>query len=69
MKIAGSLIKNIHQDPIAQTIVKGVVAFAQTAGIQTMATFVHDAAVFEVVKSLQIHYIQGSYIADAQTIL
>ncbi|WP_457643968.1 sensor domain-containing protein [Persephonella sp.] len=59
LKIDASLIKNIHTDLYSQIIVETIVGFAKRLGIRTIAEFVHNEDVHDLVKSLGIDYSQG----------
>jgi diguanylate cyclase (GGDEF)-like protein len=63
IKIDGSLIKNIDHDEHARIIVQTIVDFAQKLQIQTVAEFVHNEAVYETVKALNIDRSQGFFLA------
>ncbi|WP_457639195.1 EAL domain-containing protein [Persephonella sp.] len=62
LKIDASLIKNIHTDLYSQIIVETIVGFAQRLGIRTIAEFVHNEDVFDMVANLKIDYSQGFYL-------
>jgi PAS domain S-box-containing protein/diguanylate cyclase (GGDEF)-like protein len=66
IKIDSSLIKNIHTDIYSQIIVETIVGFAQKLGIRTIAEFVHNEDVFDMVKNLGIDYSQGFYLGKPQ---
>ncbi|MRJ07080.1 MAG: hypothetical protein C6I01_06135 [Epsilonproteobacteria bacterium] len=61
LKIDGSLIKNITTDPLSRSMVKSIVNFAQDVGIKTVAEFVENREIFEMVRELGIDYSQGYY--------
>ena len=63
IKIDGSLIKNIDTDKGAELLVKTIITFAKDAGLETVAEYVHNAAVFKKVRSLGIDFVQGYFIA------
>ncbi len=62
LKIDGSLIKNIVNDPFSKHVVEAIVLFAKKEKIQTVAEFIADKDILEEVKKLQIDYSQGFYI-------
>ncbi len=62
IKIDASMIKNIHQDPNAYIITETIVGFCKKMNIQTIAEFVHNKEVHDIVKSLDIDYSQGFYL-------
>ncbi len=61
LKIDGSMIKNIHQDHHAYDVVETIVAFAKNNNIKTIAEFVCEESIFDIVKDLGIDYSQGYY--------
>jgi len=62
MKIDGSLIKNIDTDKNARLVVETIVVFAKKLGKKTIAEFVHSQEVYDVVKELDIDYVQGYHL-------
>ena len=61
IKIDGSLIRYLAQDHTAFLVTKGIVQFARSLGIKTVAEFVHSEAVQERVVELGIDFSQGEY--------
>ncbi|MEP5176788.1 bifunctional diguanylate cyclase/phosphodiesterase [Marinobacter alexandrii] len=61
IKIDGSLIRYLAQDHTAFLVTKGIVQFARSMGIKTVAEFVHSEAVQERVLELGIDFSQGEY--------
>ncbi len=61
LKIDGSLIKNIHINDNLKLTVSTIVNFAKVLNIQTVAEFIHNEEVDNIVKSLKIDYSQGFY--------
>jgi EAL domain-containing protein (putative c-di-GMP-specific phosphodiesterase class I) len=59
IKIDGSIIRNIYQDRPSQVITETIVDFARKLGIQTVAEFVSDEAVYSYVKDLGLDSLQG----------
>ena len=66
LKIDGSLIKNIHNDPNSLVLVKSIVEFSKKLDIKLIAEFVHCKEVFDVVKELGIDEFQGYYFGEPQ---
>jgi diguanylate cyclase (GGDEF)-like protein len=64
VKIDGSLIKHIHEDEKSFQMVKAVVQFAKSLGIQTIAEFVSSKEIFEVAQSLGVDQFQGYYFSE-----
>ncbi len=63
LKIDGSLIKNIDTDTNAQIIIGTIVDFASKLKVLTIAEYVHNEAVSNKVKELNIDRSQGFYLA------
>ncbi|WP_418180853.1 EAL domain-containing protein [Aliarcobacter lanthieri] len=62
VKIDGSLIKNVDTDEHLYLTVKAIVNFAKALNIKTVAEFVHNKEVFDIVQELNIDYSQGYYL-------
>ena len=61
IKIDGSLIKNIATDDYSISIVKTIVAFANEHKIKTIAEFVENRTIFNILYGLGVDYSQGYY--------
>lgn len=61
LKIDGSLIKNIHNNQINQHIVETVMLFAKKQNLTTVAEFVENETIYEIVRDMGIDYSQGYY--------
>ncbi len=66
IKIDGSLIRHLHTDPGSRRVVRGIVSFAHSLQIQTVAEFVHSEAVLQQVRALGIDFAQGEVIGMPQ---
>jgi diguanylate cyclase (GGDEF)-like protein len=64
IKIDGSIIKEIHKDEDSLEVVKTIVDFAKRTSIKTIAEFVCDEEIHNMVKSLDIDYSQGYHIGE-----
>jgi len=64
LKLDSSLIKSIVEDANARCIVQTIVSFARSLGIQTIAEFVHNEAVQNVVDSMGVNHSQGYFIGE-----
>ncbi len=62
LKIDASLIKNIAGDKNSLNIVETIKNFADKQGYKTVAEFVANETIFEIVKALGIDYSQGYFI-------
>ena len=66
IKIDGSLIKNINTSNESKTIVKNIVNMAKELKAQTVAEYVHSKEIFEIVKSLNVDFLQGFYFHEPE---
>ena len=63
VKIDGSLIKNILEDKNSQIIVKTIISFAKGVNIKTVAEFVENEEIFNILKEMGVDYFQGYYFS------
>ncbi|ATB69023.1 putative diguanylate cyclase [Sulfurospirillum diekertiae] len=61
LKIDGSIIKNIQHNELNQHIVETMVLFAKKQHLTTVAEFVENEAIYEIVREMGIDYSQGYY--------
>ena len=66
IKIDGSLIKNIHKDENQKNIVESILLFTKKQGLKTVAEFVENEEIFNVLKELDLDYSQGYYFSKPQ---
>jgi len=66
IKIDGSLIKNINLSEESKTIVKNIVNMAKELNAKTVAEYVHSKEVFDIVKNMNIDFLQGFYLSEPQ---
>ncbi len=59
LKIDGSFVKDIAEDPIAYAMVEVINRVGHVMGIQTIAEFVEDQTIFEKIKAIGVDYAQG----------
>ncbi len=64
LKLDASLIKPIAEDGHARTIVETIVSFARKLGIRTIAEFVHNAKVQDIVREIGVDFSQGYFIGE-----
>jgi len=69
LKIDGSLIKNIEDSVFSRNIVETIQSFATKMGIKTVAEFVSNEAIFNIVNEIGIDYSQGYFIDEPQKII
>lgn len=67
IKIDGSLIRNLHTDKNAISIIEAIVYFAQKRQLICIAEFVHNSEVYEIVKNLGIDRSQGFYLGEPRS--
>ncbi|AVH72594.1 EAL domain-containing protein [Nostoc sp. 'Lobaria pulmonaria (5183) cyanobiont'] len=63
LKIDGSFIRNIVDNPVDDAIVTAITRISSVMGIQTIAKFVENEAILEQITALGIDYAQGYSIA------
>jgi diguanylate cyclase (GGDEF)-like protein/PAS domain S-box-containing protein len=66
LKIDGTFISGIEQDPINQAMVSSMQQIAQQLGLKTVAEFVETQATLDCLRSLGIDYAQGYFIDRPQ---
>lgn len=64
VKIDGSLIKNIHEDSDMLLVTKNIVSFSKITNMKTIAEFVCNEKINDIVKDIGIDYSQGYYISE-----
>lgn len=64
IKIDGSIIKSIDQDPQSFAIAKTIVDFARGLNLEIIAEFVHSKAVLDKIGELGISLSQGFYTGE-----
>ena len=66
IKIDGSLIRNIEKEQFSKDLVETIVFFAKKQNIETIAEFVSNENIYEIVKDLGVDYSQGHYFSQAK---
>lgn len=69
IKIDGSLIREIADNPRHQIIVQTIIEFAHKMGTKTIAEFVSDERIFNTIQTYGIDYSQGYYTGKPQELL
>ncbi|TVP48046.1 MAG: ammonium transporter [Halomonas sp.] len=59
LKIDGSFIRNVHQDPIDRAMVEAIHAVGKALNIETIAEFVETQATLDALHQIGIDYAQG----------
>jgi diguanylate cyclase (GGDEF)-like protein len=66
LKIDGEFIKTLPNSPTDRVFIEGIVSVAKKMGIKTIAEFVENEEVLEVVRDLGIDYAQGYYFGKPE---
>uniref|UniRef100_UPI0040473F50 EAL domain-containing protein n=1 Tax=Aliarcobacter sp. TaxID=2321116 RepID=UPI0040473F50 len=64
LKIDASLIKNVATDENAYKITKTIIEFAKNLNLQTIAEFVENEEIFNIVRELGADYSQGYFFSE-----
>jgi PAS domain S-box-containing protein/diguanylate cyclase (GGDEF)-like protein len=64
LKIDGSLIKNIAEDSESRIITEAIIAFSKKLKAKTIVEFVHNEAVYNIVREIGADYSQGFYLGE-----
>ena len=67
LKIDGVFVKDIVEDPIDRELVRSINEIGHVMGKQTIAEFVENEQVFELVRDLGVDYVQGHYLGQPQS--
>ena len=63
LKIDGQFVKEIANNPIDREMVRAIHQVGVAMGIKTVAEFVEDEAIVQVLSEIGVHYAQGYHIA------
>lgn len=63
LKIDGSLIKDLENDPINITMVESIIHIGHSMGLKTIAEYVENDEVIEILRDIKIDYVQGYGVA------
>ena len=61
LKIDACLIRDIETNNYSKSVVKTIVAFAKEQGIKTVAEYVENEAIYNIIKEIGVDYSQGYY--------
>lgn len=62
LKLDASMIKNIDSDKNSYILTKNIINFANELGLETIAEYVHNDKILNIVTSLGVNYSQGYYL-------
>ena len=68
IKIDGSLVKNIVNDEFSRNVVESIAVFAKKQKIKTVAEFVENEDIFNILNEIGIDYSQGYYFGKPEEI-
>lgn len=68
LKIDGSLIKDLLDEPKHAILVRSIADFSAKLGIRTIAEYVENEEIYQIVKQFGITYSQGYYTGKPQTL-
>ncbi len=63
LKIDGSLIKDLENDKVNVTMVKSIIHIGHSMGLETVAEYVENDTVLNILQDLKIDFVQGYGIA------
>ncbi len=69
LKIDGSLIKNIENDTFSRNLVETIVTFAKKQNIKTVAEFVENENIYNILNEMGIDYSQGYYFGKPEKLV
>ena len=68
LKIDGQFVKDIVNDPIDAALVKSINEIGHVMGKKTIAEFVENKQILEILATLKVDYVQGYYLGRPQSI-
>ena len=68
LKIDGCLIQNIETNSYSLSVVKTIINFAKEQNIKTIAEFVENEAIFNILNELGVDYSQGYYFGKPEAL-
>ena len=66
LKIDGCLIRNIEESSYSLSAVKSIVTFAKEQNLQTIAEFIENEAIYNIIKELGVDFSQGYYFGKPE---
>lgn len=68
IKIDGSLVKNIVHDKFSYDLVETIASFAKKQNIKTVAEYVENEAIYDILSQLEIDYSQGYFFGKPENL-
>ncbi|NVJ54563.1 MAG: EAL domain-containing protein [Campylobacteraceae bacterium] len=69
LKIDGSLIKNIETDSFSRNLVETIVTFAKKQNIKTIAEYVENEEIYNILNKIGVDYSQGYYFGKPERLI
>ena len=69
LKIDGSLVKNIEKDSFSRNIIETIVSFAKKQKILTIAEYVENESIFNLLNEIGVDYSQGYYFGKPEDLI
>ena len=69
LKIDGSLIKNIETNSFSRNIVETIVTFAKKQNIKTVAEYVENEEIYNILNEIGVDYSQGYYFGKPEKLV
>lgn len=64
LKIDGSFVRNIHRDPVDRAMVESCNHIAHVMGLKTIAEYVENQRILQVLREIGVDYAQGDAVAE-----
>ena len=64
LKIDGSFIKDVDTNEKHLYIIKSIIQIAKDLNIKTVAEYIHNEVIFDIVQKLGVDYVQGYYLGE-----
>lgn len=68
LKIDGSLVRNIEKDRFSRNIIETIVSFAKKQNILTIAEYVENERIFNMLNKIGVDYSQGYYFGKPEAL-
>ncbi|WP_321777981.1 EAL domain-containing protein [Sulfurimonas sp.] len=69
LKIDGSIVRNILEDEESKILVKSIINFTKDLGIKTIAEYIENEEIFELLKEYGVDEFQGYYFGRPQDLI
>ena len=66
LKIDGSLVKNVANDPFCLNVIETIVSFAKKQNLEIVAEYVENESIYNILNDIGVDYSQGYYFGKPQ---